>query len=71
MTTKAKKNYINFKFNKKDTLLFGRESEGAPSEVHGKSYARLKIPLKKKLRSLNIGMAVAITLAEALRKNAK
>ena len=71
MTTKAKKNYINFKFNKKDTLLFGRESEGVPSEVHSKSYARLKIPLKKKLRSLNIGMAVAITLAEALRQNEK
>ena len=69
MTTKAKKNYTNFKFKKKDTLLFGRESEGAPEEVHKKSYERLKIPLKKKLRSLNISMAVAITLSEALRQN--
>ena len=69
MTTKAKKNYNNFKFNQKDTLLFGRESEGVPKMVHTNSYQRLKIPLKKNSRSLNIGMAVAITLSEALRQN--
>ena len=50
MTTKAKKNYNNFKFNKKDTLLFGRESEGVPEIVHKNSYQRLKIPLKKKCK---------------------
>ncbi len=69
MTTKAKKNYYNFKFNKNDTLLFGRESEGVPKIVHTNSYERLKIPIKKNTRSLNIGMAVAISLAEALRQN--
>ena len=69
MTTKAKKNYNNFKFNRKDTLLFGRESEGVPRIVHNNSYQRLKISLKKSARSLNIGMAVAITLSEALRQN--
>ena len=69
MTTKAKKNYTNFKFNKKDTLLFGRESAGAPKIVHDNSYQRLKIPLKKNVRSLNVGMAAAITLSEALRQN--
>jgi len=69
MTTKAKKNYNNFKFNQKDTILFGRESEGVPNEVHDNSYQRLKIPLKKNARSLNVGMAVAITLSEALRQN--
>ena len=69
MTTKAKKNYNNFKFSKTDTLLFGRESEGVPKIVHNNSYQRLKIPLKKNSRSLNIGMAVAITLAEALKQN--
>jgi len=71
MTTKAKKSYNTFKFNKKDTLLFGRESEGVPKIVHNKSNERLKIPLKKNSRSLNIGMTVAITLAEALRQNSK
>ncbi len=69
MTTKANKNYDNFKFKKEDTLLFGRESSGVPKNVHYNSYERLKIPLKKKLRSLNVGMAVAITLSEALRQN--
>ena len=69
MSTKAKKNYNNFKFKPKDTLLFGRESEGVPRTVHKTSYQSLKIPLKKNARSLNIGMAVAITLSEALRQN--
>ena len=69
MSTKAKKNYNNFKFKPKDTLLFGRESEGVSKMVHKNSYQRLKIPLKKNIRSLNISMAVAITLSEALRQN--
>ena len=69
MTTKAKKNYYNFKFKSKDTLLFGRESEGVPKIVHKNSYERLKIPLKTNMRSLNISMATAITLSEALRQN--
>ena len=68
MTTKSKKNYNNFRFKPKDTLLFGRESAGVPKIVHNMSYETLKIPLKKNSRSLNIGMAVAITLSEALRQ---
>jgi len=69
MTTKAKKNYYNFKFKVKDTLLFGRESAGVPNSVHDNSYERLKIPLKKNSRSLNISIAAAITLSEALKQN--
>jgi len=69
MTTKSKRKYNNFNFKKNDTLLFGRESQGVPKAVHNDSYQRLKIPLKKNARSLNIGMAVAITLSEALRQN--
>ena len=69
MTTKAKKNYYNFKFEPNDTLLFGRESEGVPKIVHDKSHARLKIPLKNNTRSLNISIAAAITLSEALKQN--
>ena len=69
MTTKAKNNYFSFKFNPKDTILFGRESAGVPKIVHKNSYTRLKIPLKKKSRSLNISVAAAITLSEALRQN--
>ena len=69
MSTKSKKSYNNFKFKPKDTLLFGRESEGVPRIVHKNSYQSLKIPLKKNARSLNISLAVAITLSEALRQN--
>ena len=69
MTTKAKKNYYSFRFKPKDTLLFGRESEGVPKLVHENADQRLKIVLKKGSRSLNISMAVAISLAEALRQN--
>jgi len=69
MTTKAKKNYIDFKFKPKDTILFGRESEGVPVVIHKNVDQRLKIPLKNKARSLNIGMAVAITVSEALKQN--
>jgi len=69
MTTKAKKKYNDFRFKRKDTLLFGRESHGVPNAVHNDSYESLKIPLKKNSRSLNIGMAVAITLSEAMRQN--
>ena len=69
MTTKAKKKYNDFRFKRKDTLLFGRESQGVPKVVHNDSYESLKIPLKKNSRSLNIGMAAAITLSEALRQN--
>jgi len=69
MTTKAKKKYNDFKFKRKDTLLFGRESQGVPNAVHNNSYESLKIPLKKNSRSLNIGMAVAIALSEAIRQN--
>ena len=47
MTTKAKKNYYNFKFKSQDTLLFGRESAGVPKIVHDNSYQRLRIPIKK------------------------
>ena len=69
MTTKAKKNYYDFKYKKQDTLLFGRESLGVPEFVHKNSYQRLKIPIKKNTRSLNISVAVAITLSAALQQN--
>jgi tRNA (cytidine/uridine-2'-O-)-methyltransferase len=71
MSTKAKKKYYNFKFKPKDTLLFGRESAGVPLIVHKNSHEILKIPLKKNVRSLNVGVAAAITLSEAIRQNIK
>ena len=69
MTTKADKNYNIFKFNIRDTILLGRESAGVPKFIHDTAYERLKIPLNKKTRSLNISIAAAIVLSEALRQN--
>ena len=69
MTTKAKKKYFDFKFNKNDTILFGRESAGIPQLVHKSVDYKLIIPIQKETRSLNIVASVAITLAEALRQN--
>ena len=69
MTTKAKKLYHNFKFKKNDMLLFGRESAGVPKKLHQKLKNKLKIPINKKTRSLNIAISVAIVAAEALRQN--
>ena len=69
MTTKAKKLYHDFKFKKDDMLLFGRESSGVPENLHKTIKYKVKIPMNKKTRSLNIGMSVAIVASEALRQN--
>ena len=63
MTTKAKKKYHEFKFNKNDILLFGRESAGVPENLHKTINNRLKVPMNKKTRSLNVAMCVAIVSA--------
>ena len=69
MTTKAKKLYHNFKFKKNDMLLFGRESAGVPENLHKTIKNKLKIPINKKTRSLNVAITVAIVTSEALRQN--
>ena len=68
MTTKAPISYTKFKFEKSDTILFGRESAGVPEKVHKLIKNKLKIPMKKNKRSLNISSSVAIILAESLRQ---
>ena len=69
MTTKAKKHYHKFKFKKNDMMLFGRESAGVPENLHKTIKNKVKVPMNKKTRSLNIAMSVAIISAEALRQN--
>ena len=68
MTTKASISYTQFKFDKNDTILFGRESAGVPNNVHKLVKDRLKIPMKNDKRSLNIASSVAIILAESLKQ---
>ena len=69
MTTKATKLYHQFKFKKNDVLLFGRESAGVPINLHKSIKNKVKIPMNKKTRSLNVAMSVAIISAEALKQN--
>ena len=69
LTTKAKKSYYNFNFKKNDTILFGRESAGVPDSIHKIVDERLKIPISKNTRSLNVVTSVSIVLSEALRQN--
>ena len=69
MTTKASISYTEFKFDKNDTILFGRESAGVPEKIHKIIKKRLKIPMKNNMRSLNVATSVAIILAEGLRQN--
>jgi tRNA (cytidine/uridine-2'-O-)-methyltransferase len=65
-TTKGAERFIDFAFRPGDTLLFGRESAGAPEEVHAAADARLYIPIRA--RSLNLVNAASIAMAEALRQ---
>ena len=68
MTTKASVTYTNFKFKENDTILFGRESSGVPEKIHRFLDNRLRIPMKRNKRSLNLASSVAIILAECLKQ---
>ncbi len=68
LTTKASVSYHRFAFRADDTLLLGRESAGVPEAVHTAADARLRIPLQPGVRSLNVALAAALVLGEALRQ---
>lgn len=68
LTTKAKLPYTAFDFNEDDVLLLGRESAGVPDEVRTRVDCALRIPMKMGLRSINVAMAGAMVLGEALRQ---
>tara|TARA_B100000029_G_scaffold27922_1_gene27219 strand:- start:320 stop:790 length:471 start_codon:yes stop_codon:yes gene_type:complete len=67
-TTKAKEIYTDFKYKKNDTLLFGRESSGVPESLHKNIKYKIKIPMIKNKRSLNLATSAAIIIAESLRQ---
>ena len=67
-TTRAATPYADFAFEAGDTLLFGQESAGAPDHVHTAAEARLVVPLAPEARSLNVVVAAAMALGEALRQ---
>jgi tRNA (cytidine/uridine-2'-O-)-methyltransferase len=67
-TTKGATPYLDFRYQASDILLFGRESAGVPQTVAEAADARLVIPIQPGLRSLNVAMAAAMALGEALRQ---
>ena len=68
LTTAGTTRYIDFRFSASDTLLVGRETAGVPAHVHNTADARLRIPMGAGQRSLNIVVAAAMVLGEALRQ---
>jgi tRNA (cytidine/uridine-2'-O-)-methyltransferase len=67
-TTKGVSSYLDYRYDATDILLFGRESAGVPDDVVASADARLVIPILPGLRSLNVAMAAAMALGEALRQ---
>jgi tRNA (cytidine/uridine-2'-O-)-methyltransferase len=67
-STGAETSYLDHIFRTGDMLLFGRESSGVPETVHRAADARLRIPMRPGLRSINVAMACAMVLGEAMRQ---
>jgi tRNA (cytidine/uridine-2'-O-)-methyltransferase len=67
-TTAGATPYLDFGYRNGDVLLFGRESAGVSEAVHAAADARLKIPMRDGLRSINVAMSVAMAAGEALRQ---
>ncbi|MBM3545908.1 MAG: tRNA (cytidine(34)-2'-O)-methyltransferase [Alphaproteobacteria bacterium] len=68
LTTKAATRHLDFTFQADDTLLLGQESTGVPPEVKAACDAEVRVPMRAGLRSLNVTLAAALVLGEALRQ---
>lgn len=70
LTTRGDMPYVDFRFADTDTLMVGRESAGVPDDVAAAADARVVIPMMAGMRSLNVAVAAAMVLGEALRQTA-
>ena len=68
LTTRGAISHVAFAFRPDDILLVGRESAGVPEAVHAAADAHVVVPMRPALRSLNVAMAAAMVLGEALRQ---
>ena len=68
MTTAAEQSYFDHAFSERDVVMLGRESAGVPEAVHRAADMRLRIPIRAGLRSLNVAIAAAMVVGEALRQ---
>lgn len=68
LTTRADAAHTDFAFRADDTLMVGQEGAGVPQEVHDAADARISVPMAAGMRSLNVALAAAVVLGEALRQ---
>jgi tRNA (cytidine/uridine-2'-O-)-methyltransferase len=68
LSTRAELPYHRAAYRRGDVLLLGRESAGVPEAVHEAADLRVRVPLRPGLRSLNVALAAAVVLGEALRQ---
>jgi tRNA (cytidine/uridine-2'-O-)-methyltransferase len=68
LSTAAGTSHVAHRYMENDTLLVGRESHGVPDEVHRAADLRVRIPISDEVRSLNVAVAAAVVLGEALRQ---
>ncbi len=68
LTTRGATDYRDFAFMPDDVIMVGRESAGVPDTVHETADARLIVPMRPGLRSLNVAIAAALVVGEALRQ---
>lgn len=68
LTTTTERSYLDHTYRSDQVLLFGRESAGVPEPVHKTADFRVRIPMRVGLRSLNVAMAAAMVVGEALRQ---
>lgn len=69
-TTKSRESAYDFAFQADDVLLFGKESAGVPPEVAEACHARVRLPMRAEVRSMNLAMTAGLALGEALRQTA-
>jgi tRNA (cytidine/uridine-2'-O-)-methyltransferase len=68
LTTGAETLYHNIVYESSDVLIAGRESAGVPDEIHASVNLRVRVPMRRDLRSLNVAVSLAMVLGEALRQ---
>ena len=68
LTTTAEQSYLEYTFGIDQILMFGRESAGVPDAVHRAADTRIRVPMRPGMRSMNVAMAVAMVVGEALRQ---
>ncbi len=68
LTTRGETPYLSFAFKPGDILMLGRESAGVPEHVHNLADARIRVPMRRDMRSINVAVAAALVLGEAMRQ---